>query len=64
MAYVQAMPGAAISEEDLHAYCKEKLTGYKRPSKITLMDALPASNTGKLLKARLKEMARLSIQQS
>ena len=64
LAYVQAMPGAAISEEDLHAYCKEKLTGYKRPSKITLMAALPASNTGKLLKARLKEMARLSIQQS
>ncbi|MEH6823025.1 MAG: AMP-binding protein [Motiliproteus sp.] len=64
LAYVQTMPGAAITEEDLNAYCKEKLTGYKRPSKITLMDALPASNTGKLLKARLKEMATLSLQKA
>lgn len=64
LAYVQTMPGADVCEEDLKAYCKEKLTGYKRPSRITLMDALPASNTGKLLKARLKEMAKLSVQEA
>ncbi len=62
-AYVQTMPGASISEEELKAYCKEKLTAYKRPSKITLMATLPATNTGKLLKSRLQELAKLSLEE-
>ncbi|WGR94352.1 hypothetical protein MTX26_33590 [Bradyrhizobium sp. ISRA443] len=35
-----------------------QLTSYKRPSEIILMDALPATSTGKLLKHKLAESLR------
>ncbi|MES9971789.1 MAG: AMP-binding protein [Candidatus Thiodiazotropha sp.] len=60
-AYIQAIPGKPISEDEIKAYCREKLTAYKCPSKIILMDTLPATNTGKLLKSHLSELAQRSL---
>ncbi|ETX12975.1 long-chain fatty acid--CoA ligase [Roseivivax halodurans JCM 10272] len=45
-------PGAATTEE-LADYVASRLTGYKRPSRILIVDALPAAATGKILKHRL-----------
>lgn len=45
---------AALSEEQIHAYCKENLTGYKRPKLIEFRDELPKTNVGKVLRRALK----------
>jgi long-chain acyl-CoA synthetase len=43
-----------LSEEDLGAYCKLHLTGYKRPKYIEFRDDLPKSNVGKILRRELR----------
>lgn len=45
---------AALGEEQIHAYCKENLTGYKRPKLIEFRDELPKTNVGKVLRRALK----------
>jgi acyl-CoA synthetase (AMP-forming)/AMP-acid ligase II len=44
----------ALTEEDLAAYCKENLTGYKRPKYIEFRDNLPKTNVGKILRRELR----------
>jgi len=39
----------------LKAYCRDKLTGYKRPRVIEFVDELPKSNVGKVLRRELKD---------
>ena len=45
----------SLMEETLNAYCKENLTGYKRPRYITFASELPKSNVGKILRRELRE---------
>jgi long-chain acyl-CoA synthetase len=44
-----------LTEEELRAYCKEELTGYKRPKHIEFRDELPKSNVGKILRRELRD---------
>jgi long-chain acyl-CoA synthetase len=53
-AYVQPQPGRTIDPEALHALCARKLAGYKRPTSITVMDAIPKNAVGKTDKAPLR----------
>jgi long-chain acyl-CoA synthetase len=57
VAYVQLLPGATATAADLMAHASRHLTAYKRPAEIVLLDALPASSTGKILKHRLASAA-------
>ena len=43
---------------DLMAHVAPQLTSYKRPSEIIVLDALPATSTGKILKHKLAESLR------
>lgn len=45
-----------ITEQDLLAYAKENLTGYKRPRSIQFVDELPKSNIGKILRKDLRAL--------
>ncbi len=45
----------SLSEEEIRAYCKEQLTGYKRPRHIEFRDELPKSNVGKILRRELRD---------
>jgi long-chain acyl-CoA synthetase len=45
----------ALTEEKLKEYCRENLTGYKRPKVIEFRDALPKSNVGKILRRELRD---------
>jgi long-chain acyl-CoA synthetase len=45
----------ALTEEDLRAHCKDKLTGYKRPKLIEFRSELPKTNVGKILRRALRE---------
>ncbi len=53
LAFVQISEDDAPAVEDLRAFVKERLSGYKRPSHIILTTSLPAAPTGKLLKHKL-----------
>ncbi|OGA82389.1 MAG: long-chain fatty acid--CoA ligase [Burkholderiales bacterium RIFCSPHIGHO2_01_FULL_63_240] len=54
----------SLSEADIAEYCKEQLTGYKRPRHIEFREDLPMSNVGKILRKDLRdeELARLAAQ--
>ncbi len=54
-ACVVLKPGAKASEEELIAHLRGNLAGYKVPKSVTLMDALPLSGMGKILKRELRE---------
>ena len=43
-----------LTEEDISAYCKQHLTGYKRPKYIEFRDDLPKTNVGKILRRELR----------
>jgi acyl-CoA synthetase (AMP-forming)/AMP-acid ligase II len=50
VAYVQLLPNAGATAEDLARHARAQLTAYKRPTEIVILPALPASATGKILK--------------
>jgi long-chain acyl-CoA synthetase len=58
VAFVQLLRGAQTSPHDLMAHAASQLTSYKRPSEIIVLDALPATSTGKILKHKLAESLR------
>jgi acyl-CoA synthetase (AMP-forming)/AMP-acid ligase II len=45
----------AISDEELIAYCRERLAHYKCPTSVNRIDALPRNPSGKILKTDLRE---------
>ena len=47
--------GAEVSEDDIIAYCREKLTAYKVPKQIAFIDELPKSAVGKILRRELRD---------
>jgi len=58
VAFVQLISGSHVTASDLMAEVAPQLTSYKRPSEIIVLDALPATSTGKILKHRLAESLR------
>ncbi|MBN6057623.1 long-chain fatty acid--CoA ligase [Nonomuraea sp. RK-328] len=53
-AYVIRTPGATITEDELVAWCRENMAGYKYPRIVEFRDALPMTATGKILKRELR----------
>jgi long-chain acyl-CoA synthetase len=45
----------ALTDADIFAFCKEQLTGYKRPKIIEFRAELPKSNVGKILRRELRD---------
>ena len=52
-AFVALRPGGEADAETLIAWCRERLAAFKYPRRVTLLEALPRSATGKVLKAKL-----------
>jgi acyl-CoA synthetase (AMP-forming)/AMP-acid ligase II len=44
---------ADVTDEELRAHCRERLTRHKVPRTFERCDALPRTASGKLLKGRL-----------
>jgi long-chain acyl-CoA synthetase len=51
-----------LTEAALMDFCKENLTGYKKPKYIVFKDELPKTNVGKILRRELRD-AELAAQQ-
>src|SRR5258706_4193604 len=54
-AFVTLRPGAPPPPDELIAFCRARLAAYKYPRRITIVDELPKSATGKILKGKLRE---------
>jgi long-chain acyl-CoA synthetase len=57
VAFVERLPGSALTPMALAAWAAERLAPYKRPARIEIVEALPAAPTGKILKSALKRRA-------
>jgi long-chain acyl-CoA synthetase len=44
-----------LTEQEIRDFCKENLTGYKRPRYVEFMTDLPKSNVGKILRRELRK---------
>jgi acyl-CoA synthetase (AMP-forming)/AMP-acid ligase II len=55
-AVVVLKPESAPTEEELIAYCREHLAGYKCPKKIEFWEQLPKSAIGKVLRKDVKKV--------
>ncbi len=56
-AYVLLNPGATLTAEELIAYGRKMLAGYKIPRDIVFPDDLPRTSTGKVMKFELRKQA-------
>ena len=55
-AFVALRPGARVDATELGEFCRARLASYKCPRRITVVEAMPKSATGKILKARLRAL--------
>ncbi|WP_321857919.1 class I adenylate-forming enzyme family protein [Paraburkholderia tropica] len=53
-AVVSLKPGANVTPDELAAYCKERMAAYKYPRIVTIIDELPKTVTGKILRRELR----------
>ncbi|KVF78542.1 AMP-dependent synthetase [Burkholderia sp. FL-7-2-10-S1-D7] len=56
VAYVASRPGFACVEAELQEHCAGRLTRYKRPVAINVIDSLPKNAVGKIDKLKLRDM--------
>jgi long-chain acyl-CoA synthetase len=54
-AFVSLKPGASVTPEELIAHCKERMAAYKYPRQVEIIDELPKTVTGKILRRELRE---------
>ena len=55
--FVVKTPGASLTEVDVADFCRKDLTGYKVPKIVRIVEALPKSAVGKILRRELRGVA-------
>ena len=55
-AFVVPRDGETLTEQEVVAYCKERLAAYKMPKQIEFVEDLPKSAIGKVLRRELRTM--------
>jgi acyl-CoA synthetase (AMP-forming)/AMP-acid ligase II len=53
-AFVALRPGSSAEPEELVAFCRGQLAGFKTPRSVEVVEALPRNPTGKILKRDLR----------
>jgi fatty-acyl-CoA synthase len=59
-AFIEPREGASLSPDDVAAFCRDHLAGFKMPKSFTF-GPLPRTSTGKVQKYVLREAARKSV---
>ena len=54
-AFIELKSGEESTEEEVIAFCKQNMAGYKRPKHVVFLE-LPKTSTGKIQKFKLREM--------
>jgi long-chain acyl-CoA synthetase len=57
VAYVSFNPGASATTEELTQHCKARMAAYKYPRTIYIIDELPKTVSGKILRRELRDQA-------
>lgn len=55
LAFVVTKPGASLDVDEMVAFCRDRIAGYKIPRKLELIEELPRNPSGKILKKILRE---------
>lgn len=55
VAAVVLRPGRSLAPEELLAFCRQRLGGYKVPKELRLVPSLPRSASGKLLRRQVRD---------
>lgn len=62
VAYVVAAPGAALDDASLAAHCEGCLASYKRPVEFRVVESIPKSASGKILRRFLRDELKAEAQ--
>ena len=54
-AYVSLQEGASVDEQELVDFCKKQMAAYKYPRQVVIVDELPKTVTGKILRRSLRD---------
>ena len=52
--YVSLQPGAVVAESELIQHCRERLAAYKYPRTVIVLDELPKTASGKIMRRELR----------
>lgn len=55
MAFIQTKPNATASEEEIIAYCKGKISGFKIPRKVRFVQEFEMTGSGKIMKFAMRK---------
>jgi long-chain acyl-CoA synthetase len=55
--YVSMQPGASVDDGELVAFCRERLAAYKYPRVVHVLDELPKTTSGKIVRRELRDRA-------
>ena len=55
--YVSMKPGASVSEGELVGFCRGRLAAYKYPRVVHVLEELPKTTSGKIVRRELRERA-------
>jgi fatty-acyl-CoA synthase len=55
-AFVVVRAGAVLTLEDVREHCTTQIAKYKAPHHLVIIDELPRNTTGKIVKARLRDL--------
>ena len=53
--FVSVVEGETITEDEILEHCRNNLTAYKVPKLLEIVDEIPKSNVGKILRRELRE---------
>ena len=53
-AFVSLKANASATPEDLIAFCKERIAAYKYPRSVEILDEIPKTVSGKILRRELR----------
>jgi long-chain acyl-CoA synthetase len=51
---ISLRPGQAVTEAELVEFCKARMAAYKYPRLVEIVDDLPKTATGKILRRELR----------
>jgi fatty-acyl-CoA synthase len=65
-AWIRTRPGETLTEDEVRAYCQDRIAHYKIPRYVAFVDEYPITVTGKVQKFKLREMgvARFGLQRA
>ncbi len=54
-AFVVVRPGMSLTAKELIDFCRDNLTGYKKPREVRFVTSLPVNSNGKVVRRMLRE---------